>query len=143
MGVSYAQRLPRCEKHVPSSVRPISFTPRETFLIPQHFSVHSRRKKDEKWTVRLRVQNYDPTGRPIPNSYHITTYTKTPNLPDFEAIQRREAITNKLDDMMPPPAALTSGVKQEVKEERGEKRSADQAAMREGLRALKQKVAGT
>ena len=90
--------------------------------------------------MRLRVPDRDENGKET-GTYHVVTYRKRANMPDFQAIQRREAVTACLELQKPAPRLLTQRG-QEVKAEKGDERMRGQAATTERLLSLKTKLSG-
>ena len=97
-----------------------------------------RRMQQQYWPVKLRVPDRDADGKET-GTFHITMYKKRANMPDFQAIQRREAITSQVEMKKAPPRLLTAR-SQEVKAEKAGKRQSGQGATRDGMLALKNQV---
>ena len=97
----------------------------------------------EYWKVKVAVPKHDAmTGEIVPNKFETRTYKKKANIPDFEAVQRREAIMQKRSfELM--PKLITSSRAQHMKSEKGAARDEAQGVSRELMLALKPPAAAS
>ena len=136
----YKQRIVACGSYVRGDDSIIETKHKVMRAQKRRLFGHGARRSNEKWTVDLHVPSRDARGNIIPDKFHITTYTKRANAADFQAMQRREAVINKLSESKLPPLITTP--REVVKKEKAKRaRQLAQETSQQSLKDLRARAA--